>query len=112
MIFISLNISSLIKKPLKEIADVINDKSNLFSRTFTYLQWYLTVTGAFESKLYEQPPTKVRKEGSQNIFEANFSSKATELINLSALFNNPELTSIIKDLPDHFVILQLSVTMH
>ena len=107
MHFTKVNIESLNKKPLKDIANVINDRLNLLSKTFKYSQWYLVVIDVTEFKLCKQPPTNSRKK--RLFSKVYFSNKTVERIDLTALFDNLKLISLLKHLPHVFVTKLLIV---
>ena len=82
---------------LKNIADkIINYKENLTNYE-TKEQWYLFVLDIIDTKIYKIPPKQLPKVIPKNISVVFFTNKGMDDINLSKIFQNPEITSSLPE---------------
>ena len=82
---------------LKNIADkIINYKENLTNYE-TKEQWYLFVLDIIDTKIYKIPPKQLPKVIPKNICVVFFTNKGMDDINLSKIFQNPEITSSLPE---------------
>ena len=86
---------------MKEISNTFNYEITCLSSRFKYVKWYLAMLDAIKSKLYFPIPIpilfpeKVKKTRklSEKICYIDFSNKAVEFINPSAIFNKINVKS-------------------
>lgn len=95
MNFIRISVASLDKKSLKDIENVINDETDSLPFHFKHMQWYIAILNNNKLKLYKPELPKITKKPADTIYNVQFSNKKIQLINLSLIFSNGDVTSLI-----------------
>lgn len=95
MNFIRISVASLDKKSLKDIENVINDETDSLPFHFKHMQWYIAILNSNKLKLYKPELPKITKKPADTIYNVQFSNKKIQLINLSLIFSNGDVTSLI-----------------
>ena len=92
MNYIRVTVDSLKKSTLKKIVVLIQDTILADDKNQHFVQWYLAIIDAIESKLLK-PTVEKPKQIPESILKIKFHNKAVEIINLPNILHSPLLSS-------------------
>ena len=93
MNYIRITVDSLKKSTLKKIVDLINDTIFGSDDKQEFVQWYMAITDAIESKLLKPTVEQPTKKPPDSVLNVKFHNKAVELINVPNILHSPLLLS-------------------
>ena len=101
--FIRKSLSSLNKKELKKLGEIISDKLNNVDNDFQFSQWYSMALDIIDSKLFKEKPVNSKsKAPPKNICKIRFENKGVEMINVGRILNSKIVTEAIPSAKNNF----------
>ena len=78
---------------VERTSHVIRNELFRLPSQFKYLQWHFSVQQSTNLKLNKPPKPKPKRKPEENLYHIKLCSKAVELTNLPAIFNNANVKS-------------------
>jgi len=97
MNYIRITVDSLKKTALKKIVELIKDTIFGNDDKQEFVQWYMAIIDAIESKLLKPTIAQPTKKSPNSVLNVKFHNKAVELINVPNILHSPLLSSSFPD---------------